>query len=113
MGHQVIYIPPSREERKLSSTTTTTAGSQGTVYCFGGLESHFAYQPINFKYDIVRNEWSTIVEWEEFHLSFNLLPLINDRYILVISQRDHVIYDIKADAWIPVTVEEGSDADYL
>ena len=77
------------------------------------MESHFAYQPINFKYDIGRNEWSTIVEWEQFHLSFNLLPLINDRYILVISQRDHVIYDIKADAWIPVTVEEGSDVDYL
>lgn len=34
MGHQVIYIPPSKEERNLSTTTT---GSQGTVYCFGGM----------------------------------------------------------------------------
>ena len=88
MAHQVIYLPATQKSPK------------GTVYCFGGLASSFAYQPQCFKYDVARNAWSSIDDLEGFRLSFNLLPLINNRYILLISQEDHLMLDTKTDRWI-------------
>ena len=81
MAHQVIYLP------------ATPKAPKGTVYCFGGLASSFAYQPKCFKYDVARNTWTNIMDLDGFRLSFNLLPLINNRFILLISQEDHLMLD--------------------
>ena len=45
-------------------------------------------------------------------MSFNLMPLVGNRYILVVSQKDHMIFDTLLEIWVPVQTpahgEEGA-----
>ena len=83
LAHQVIYLP------------ATEAAPKGTIYAFGGLLSADYYQDKNFKYDVDKNEWKEVMPWKigYYRLSFNLLPLIENRFILVISHRKPVLFD--------------------
>ena len=60
------------------------------------------YQPHNYKYDIAKNEWKEICRWgpDDYRLSFNLLPLIENRFIMVISQEKPYLMDTKTDKWV-------------
>ena len=62
------------------------------------------YQPQNYKYNIGENKWTKIAKWEHGHyrLSFNLLPIIENRFILVISENKPCLMDTKTDQWIPL-----------
>ena len=53
-------------------------------------------------YDIARDEWSSLPEHENFKMSFNLMPLLANRYILVVSQKESVMLDTKKNAWVKV-----------
>lgn len=45
-------------------------------------------------------------EFEQFHMSFNLMPLLANRYILVIAQSDCVMLDTETDTWIKVDMPD-------
>ena len=92
-AHQVIYIPPKEGSPK------------GTVYVFGGLETWTHYQPRCFKFDVQTQKFSEIEEWplERNRYSFNLLPLINNRFILIVSENDPYLIDTKTDQWIQLS----------
>ena len=80
----------------------TKQAPKGSVYCFGGLESTFAFQPLCFKYNIAKDKWTALPELEDFRMSYNLLPLLEHRYILLVSQAPCVMLDTHRDTWIKV-----------
>ena len=42
-------------------------------------------------------------------MSFNVLPLLANRYILIVSQKDHVMLDTKTDQWINIESPQPGD----
>ena len=94
-AHQVIYLP-SKDKNQ------TDDGKSGFVYVFGGLADMSTFQPHNYKYDIEKDEWKEICRWipGNYRLSFNLLPLIENRFIMVISQEKPYLLDTKTDKWV-------------
>ena len=60
------------------------------------------YQPKNFKYNIATGKWTELPNWDpdDYRLSFNLLPLIENRFILVVSEHSPRLFDTKSDKWI-------------
>ena len=63
----------------------TETAKKGTVYVFGGKLSSFEFQEKNFKYDIATGQWQQVPDMPSMLFSFNLIPLINYRYILVVA----------------------------
>ena len=63
------------------------------------------YQPRNFKYDLASGNWTELPRWRphDYRLSFNLLPLIDNRFILVVSEDRPRLLDTKTDTWITLT----------
>ena len=57
------------------------------------------YQPKNYKFNIATNEWKEIPDWQPglYRLSFNLLPLIENRYILIVSEKFPLLFDTYTD----------------
>ena len=82
MAHNVIFKPALSDSE-----------GKGTVFVFGGLASTFAYQPQCFKYDVAKDNWTSIPDMPGFRMSFNLTSILNHRFILVVSHNDHVIFD--------------------
>ena len=65
----------------------TTWAPKGTVYIFGGLQNMGLYQTKNFKYDINSDTFTEVEQYgqNDYRISFNLLPLISNRFILFVS----------------------------
>ena len=63
------------------------------------------YQPKCFKYDVLSKNFTEIPEWPNNHyrLSFNLLPLIDNRFILIVSDSHPYMLDTKTDKWIQLS----------
>ena len=91
-AHQVIFIP------------ATARSPKGAVYVFGGLVDYGHYQRANFRYDIAANSWKRLDDWQNSHyrISFNLLPLVDNRFILVVSEKDPYLFDTQRDCWIRI-----------
>ena len=94
-AHQVIFIP------------ATARSPKGAVYVFGGLVDYGHYQRANFRYDIAANSWKRLDDWQNNHyrISFNLLPLVDNRFILVVSEKDPYLFDTQRDCWIRIEQE--------
>ena len=61
------------------------------------------YQRRNFKYELALDKWSELKPWEvreDYRLSFNLLPLIDNRFILVVSEDRPKLYDTQCNEWV-------------
>ena len=62
------------------------------------------YQTKNHKYDLATNTWTRLPDVNELEgiFSFNLLPLFENRFILVISEGrpSHKLFDTLTDEWV-------------
>ena len=94
LAHQVIYIPGKADSE----------APEGTVYLFGGMSSMMFFQPKNFKYNVALDKYDALPDWPEdmYRISFNLLPILNNELILVISQDKHLLFDVGSEKFIPV-----------
>ena len=59
----------------------------------------------NFKFDVATSSWKVLPKWHEMdcRLSFNLLPLVQNRFILVVSENDPIMFDTQMEQWIKLT----------
>lgn len=96
MAHQVIFQKPQTDTPK------------GVLFCFGGIKSSYAVQYECFKYDLATNKWHTLPDIldNSKRISFNMLPLLDDRYILFVHSREHLIFDTLTNTWIKVSSPE-------
>lgn len=94
LAHQVIFMPASLNAEK------------GTVYVFGGKFNRFIHQSRHLKYDVDSGEWTRLPDWPADQYSFNLIPLMQNRYILVVSDMP-VLYDTERDEWIEISIDGG------
>ena len=91
-AHQVIFMPAKYAKNK-----------KGSVYIFAGLRNSGRYQDKNFKYDIEANKWKqlpNLLQSWGFRISFNLLPLCDFKFILIVSSRDSLLFDTQRDQFI-------------
>ena len=91
-AHQVIFLP------------ATAKAPSGTVYVFGGLFTSDHYQDKNYKFDVASGEWTRLPDWKPSfcRLSFNLLPLLQNRFILVVSEYKPVLFDTQTDQFVRI-----------
>ena len=99
LAHQVIFLPATPKAQK------------GTVYAFGGLRTAQQYQEQNFKYDVAKDEWTSVMSWMPgyYEISFNLLPLLENRFILVIKRSKLVLFDTETDKFIKLQQHGNAD----
>ena len=100
-AHSMMYLPPQ----------VPTSDNQGEVFVFGGMMSQRAFQPLNFKYDVAYDEWTQIRDWSHgnYRLSFNLLPIVANRIIMVVSGSRPIMYDTEEDEFIRLHCSELSE----
>ena len=89
LAHQVIFMPATETAKK------------GTVYVFGGKLNSMEFQEKNYKYDIATGQWQQVPDMPSMLFSFNLIPLINYRYILVVAH-EPLLFDTETDSWVPM-----------
>lgn len=54
------------------------------------------------------NHWINLPQWreEDTRMSFNLLPIVQNRYILVVSEHNPMMFDTWKKSWIRLTQNE-------
>ena len=60
------------------------------------------YQPENYKFNVATKAWTKLPNWEPgmYRLSFNLMPLVENRYILIVSEKFPFLFDTNTDKFI-------------
>ena len=60
------------------------------------------YQADNYKFNVATQAWTKLPSWEPgmYRLSFNLLPLVENRYILIVSEKYPFLFDTRTDKFI-------------
>ena len=75
------------------------AEGKGSVYVFGGKVNSYEFQTANYRYDIASGEWHELPDMPIDAFSFNLIPLDENRYILLVC--DHsILFDTEEEVWI-------------
>ena len=78
----------------------TKTTEKGTVYVFGGVKGyHMEPHSTNYKYDVASRTFKETALWNSEQYSFNLLPLNQNRYILVVSDLPY-LFDTETEKWI-------------
>lgn len=78
----------------------TKTAEKGTVYIFGGVKGyHMEAHTTNLKYDVATGTFKELPVWNSEQYSFNLLPLNQNRYILVVSDQPY-LFDTETEKWI-------------
>ena len=89
-AHQVIFMP------------VTVTAPKGSVYLFGGKTDMHSFSRKSYKYDIATDSWNGLPDIPSDVFSFNLLPLVNNRYILIVSDAMKLMFDTKRETWITI-----------
>ena len=90
LAHQVIYLP------------ATSIAPKGSVYLFGGKTNAGSRDSTRsgYRFDVASNQWHSLPNSPKDIFSHNLLPILENRFIVLITQPMKLIFDTLYEVWV-------------